>query len=199
MDYQEQNYAFYGGSLFLQTKALMNGNLILIVLWGFMAGRRLLKQIKEIRAIRKALRKRIPCEAEKKVVFEQICDDMKIRRGRVSLWQSYEIKVPIIWGMIRPMIVLPVEEYSEIELRVIFTHELVHYWHHDVIWKRLAAFLAALHCFNPVLSKLKESSGNGVSMPAITQPEKLQADIRPILQQSWESAEAVKHLIMQRH
>ena len=159
MDYQEQNYAFYGGSLFLQTKALMIGNLILIVLWGFMAGRRLLKQIKEIRAIRKALRKRIPCEAGKKAVFEQICDDMKIRRGRVSLWQSYEIKVPIIWGMIRPMIVLPVEEYSEIELRVIFTHELVHYWHHDVIWKRLAAFLAALHCFNPVLSRLKEEFG----------------------------------------
>ena len=52
MDYQEQNYAFYGGSLFLQTKALMIGNLILIVLWGFMAGRRLLKQIREIRAIR---------------------------------------------------------------------------------------------------------------------------------------------------
>lgn len=159
MDYQEQKYAFYGGSLFLQTKALMVGNLILIVLWGFMAVRSLIEQIKEIQAIRKALRKRIPCEAGKRAVFEQICGDMKIRRGRVGLWQSYEIKIPIIWGIIRPMVVLPVEEYSEIELRVIFTHELVHYQHHDVMWKRLAALLAALHFFNPVLSKLKEEFG----------------------------------------
>lgn len=69
--------------------------------------------------------------------------------------QCYETPTAMLWGIRQPTVVLPVEKYSDEELRVIFIHELMHYKHHDILWRRLASVLIGVHFFNPVIWKLQ--------------------------------------------
>lgn len=80
--------------------------------------------------------------------------DMGIRENNVVLAQSYCMPMPVLWGIRRPTVILPVQEYSDEELKVIFVHELTHYKNNDILWRRIVAVLIGIHFFNPLVWKL---------------------------------------------
>ena len=60
-------------------------------------------------------------------------------------------ETPMLFGILRPAIILPVREYTDYEMQAILVHELTHLRRKDVLVKWLALVAMALHWFNPLV------------------------------------------------
>ncbi len=86
-------------------------------------------------------------------VYEQellhtICQNAHIKR-KLSLYHSYSVFSPFVFGMFRPAVYLPDHEYTPEELELILTHEVNHMKQHDVFWKPFANLIRIGYWFNP--------------------------------------------------
>ncbi|WP_242824459.1 M56 family metallopeptidase, partial [Clostridium botulinum] len=54
-------------------------------------------------------------------------------------------------GILSPSVVLPKVSYNPTELKIILTHELMHFKKHDLPYKSLLVFVKILHWFNPLV------------------------------------------------
>jgi TonB family protein len=64
------------------------------------------------------------------------------------------IGTPALFGILRPVLLLPVDflsRFDAIQRRLILAHELVHYRRRDNIWNLLATMLRILFWFNPLV------------------------------------------------
>ncbi len=76
----------------------------------------------------------------------------ELRIGRTVYVVEYDkAESPMIIGFIKPVLVLPKEQYSSEELFFIFKHELVHLKRGDVYVKLLFVMANAVHWFNPLI------------------------------------------------
>ncbi|HZJ57865.1 MAG TPA: M56 family metallopeptidase [Clostridia bacterium] len=68
-------------------------------------------------------------------------------------------KTPMQIGIIKPYIVIPQGRYeeSEIELKHILRHEIIHYRRGDLVYKWLVHLVASLHWFNPFMIIIRKS------------------------------------------
>lgn len=75
-------------------------------------------------------------------------------RQKLCYYESDYLRIPMVLGLLRPMIILPFSKsvrLTENELDYVVLHELFHVGHKD-IWIKFAALLAiAIHWFNPVV------------------------------------------------
>ena len=71
------------------------------------------------------------------------------------LWHSPLADSPLLLGLLRPVIVLPVREYSPETLDGILRHELCHWRQGDLAAKWFAAAVLSAHWFNPLLWPLR--------------------------------------------
>jgi len=83
-------------------------------------------------------------------LMESIKEDLGIS-GHISLHLCPNIGSPMIIGVFKPRILLPVAAISQGELRFILKHELIHYKRKDLWYKYLLLFVTALYWFNPVI------------------------------------------------
>jgi len=58
---------------------------------------------------------------------------------------------PMLFGVFRPAIILPLRDYTRAEMQAILSHELTHLRRKDVLVKWLALIATALHFFNPIV------------------------------------------------
>lgn len=72
-------------------------------------------------------------------------------KGKVSVRIYESAASPMVIGFLKPILVLPNEQYSENELYFILKHELIHLKRHDVFFKLLLAGVSTLHWFNPIV------------------------------------------------
>ena len=76
--------------------------------------------------------------------------------GDIKLMMNSKITSPMLVGLCRPMIILPTSSISEIDLKLILTHELMHLKRKD-LWVKMFALLAGtLHWFNPFVYVLRK-------------------------------------------
>ena len=76
--------------------------------------------------------------------------ELHIRRT-VCVMEYWEAESPMIIGFIKPVLVLPKEQYSSEDLYFILKHELVHLKRGDVYFKLLFVTANAVHWFNPLI------------------------------------------------
>lgn len=88
---------------------------------------------------------RMPCNLDLEVYFS-----MPGRR-KPGLIRSRAVSSPVLLGLFHPIIVLPDKSLSPEMLNNIFAHELAHYRRGDIAYKWFAAFVSALHWFNPLV------------------------------------------------
>lgn len=71
----------------------------------------------------------------------------------VSVLESPEIPVPMAWGMLRPIILLPCGSaaWPAARLRAVLLHETIHIRRHDLLTQLGAQLLCALYWFNPLM------------------------------------------------
>lgn len=80
----------------------------------------------------------------------QLKRELHIKRT-VCVMEYYEAESPMIIGFIKPVLVLPKEQYSSEDLFFILKHELVHLKRGDVYLKLLFVTANAVHWFNPLI------------------------------------------------
>ena len=74
------------------------------------------------------------------------------------------VSTPALTGLIRPKLLLPHEDYTEIELRFILRHELTHLKHRDILYKLILIFANALHWFNPLVYLMLRAADEDIEL-----------------------------------
>ena len=86
-------------------------------------------------------------------VFKDCSKRMKIR-SNLNLFESEQVKIPFLIGLIKPQIIIPVN-FSHVlkrtELSHVFLHELSHYKRLDVLCAWVTTILNVIHWFNPLI------------------------------------------------
>ena len=75
-------------------------------------------------------------------------------RGALPVLETEAVKSPALYGLLRPVLLLPgrvLAEFSQAELRHVFLHELAHVKRHDMALHWLGTILRLAHWFNPAL------------------------------------------------
>lgn len=83
-------------------------------------------------------------------VAEEIARETGITELRVVVLPTAQS--PMMTGFNAPMIILPKDDYSDDELKLILKHELTHFKRHDLIFKFFVLACKAIHWFNPFMS-----------------------------------------------
>ena len=103
-----------------------------------------------IRSIHKYTRSKKLCEAETEEIFRTVCRRYKIKRIP-SLYVCTNVGSPVLYGYMKPTILLPDISFSKNSLVGVLAHELTHYRRGD-IWIKLACLIAeSLYWFNPLV------------------------------------------------
>ncbi|HQX52532.1 MAG TPA: M56 family metallopeptidase, partial [Planctomycetaceae bacterium] len=84
--------------------------------------------------------------------FTAACTTLNIRQ-HVTLLLHPDKTIPVVWGIFRPRLMLPLaaQSWSDEQLRSVLLHELAHIKRRDVLGQLLAQFACALHWFNPLV------------------------------------------------
>jgi carboxyl-terminal processing protease len=92
-----------------------------------------------------------PAGARALTVLEQAQRDAGTSRP-VTLLTADHQTMPMTWGALRPVILLPgtAEDWPEDRLRIVLLHELSHVARHDYLWQLVGAVARAVHWLNPL-------------------------------------------------
>ena len=84
-------------------------------------------------------------------LYHHCLEEMGIHRD-IPVYSTAFLKSPIIVGLLKPCIYLPIHlisDYNESDMRYMLLHELQHYKHKDAIANYLMNFAGVLYWFNP--------------------------------------------------
>lgn len=99
---------------------------------------------------RKKLADNIPEDDPKIIrVYQNVCRELGVSAKRLKLNRNVTVNMPVTVGCLRPQLLLPENDYTEEELKLVFYHELSHHKHGDLKYKTLAMFATLIHCYNP--------------------------------------------------
>lgn len=103
--------------------------------------------------IRHANRWSIDATPEQNALFETVQRELRIKKN-VTLRKSIFITSPMLYGIVKPTVVLPAIDYPSSDLHLIFKHELTHLKRHDLVIKIVVFVVQALYWFNPFVHLL---------------------------------------------
>lgn len=90
------------------------------------------------------------------VVLSEVMQTLKISKN-IKIRKSPALQSPLLFGIFSPAIILPAQEFSEAELKMVLMHELTHYKHKDILMKLLCSAAACVHWFNPAVYFLRKT------------------------------------------
>lgn len=139
--------------LFSTTTVIRNITEIIGVIWLAGAAASGCFYFLKYRRLRKSLENSCICSRQTQKIADECRKKLCVRR-RINVYQSYQIPVPFICGVVRPKIILPEEHYTKQELKIILLHEMEHYKQRDIFWKLMCNVLACVHWFNPLKKQI---------------------------------------------
>ena len=86
-------------------------------------------------------------------LYHHCLEEMGIHRD-IPVYSTAFLKSPIIVGLLKPCIYLPIHlisDYNESDMRYMLLHELQHYKHHDAIGSFLMNLAGVVYWFNPLV------------------------------------------------
>ncbi|MGI6501814.1 MAG: M56 family metallopeptidase [Anaerostipes sp.] len=143
---------FDGYSIFDETPNVFQIVLtILTVVWTFGFIRQLKKYYQEHKKIKRMIASCHTCRREVVTIAAECMKRARYQR-KIKIYQGDLIPVPMAYGVIKPMILLPDAAYTRSQLEVILLHELEHCKHHDLLWMYLNNIATCIHWYNPMLN-----------------------------------------------
>lgn len=128
--------------------------LILFGIWLIGIFAMLLLVIKSKARLNNLKKSALPLQSrEVRMLYSECLDELKIKRD-IPIYSTAFLKSPIIVGLFRPCIYLPIHlisDFNAADMRYILLHELQHYKHRDVIASYLMNFFGILYWFNPLV------------------------------------------------
>ena len=86
-------------------------------------------------------------------LYHQCLEEMGIHRN-IPIYSTAFLKSPIIVGLLKPCIYLPIHlisDYNESDMRYMLLHELQHYNHKDAVASYLMNLAGVIYWFNPLV------------------------------------------------
>ncbi|MGH7574653.1 MAG: M56 family metallopeptidase, partial [Longimicrobiales bacterium] len=85
-------------------------------------------------------------------LLRRLCAELGIER-RVKLLEGDAAAMPLTWGVLRPVVLLPAStaQWPAARLEAVLRHELAHVRRFDVLTQLIAEIACALHWFNPLV------------------------------------------------
>lgn len=86
-------------------------------------------------------------------LYERCLNEVEITK-KIPVYSNAFLKSPIIVGLLKPCIYLPIHlisDYNETDMRYMLLHELQHYKHKDAIASYLMNLAAVIYWFNPLV------------------------------------------------
>ncbi|MBQ8815526.1 MAG: M56 family metallopeptidase [Lachnospiraceae bacterium] len=80
----------------------------------------------------------------------------KYQLASMKVYQNETVQTTLVTGLFRPMIIVPLRDYSRKQMSMMMEHEAWHVRRRDLLWKKLALFVSWLHWFNPLVYWLRE-------------------------------------------
>ncbi len=96
-------------------------------------------------------------------ILEEIRASLSIRR-KIKFMTCKTVNTPMVFGLIKPVLLLPRQDYSERELRVILRHEMVHFKRNDILYKLILLTANAICWFNPLVYKMVDAANKDIEM-----------------------------------
>ncbi|HIZ44700.1 MAG TPA: M56 family metallopeptidase [Firmicutes bacterium] len=137
--------------LFLGTPFLVKCFRLLSLIWLIGVTVRLIQLRKSRSGFKRLLRKSFTAEPYILELSDQIRVRLAIRKS-VPVYTIPGLEVPAIIGGRKAAVLLPDREYPKAVLSYILEHELLHYKHGDLFWKKLCFWLRVFQWFNPLLA-----------------------------------------------
>lgn len=78
------------------------------------------------------------------------------KAGKFKILLAPGIETPAIFGFVHPKILMPMVDYTEGEIYYILKHEMLHYYHHDMMVNILCEVLCTVYWWNPAVFLLKK-------------------------------------------
>ena len=153
---------------------------LLLAVWGLGAVCLLTKRFTAYRRFRKRLERQGGPETEGRTRLLLLsCQQQVGVTGGVRLHIRTAAPTPFVMGLLRPVVVLPEQEFTRAELRCILLHELTHVKQGDQWTRRAALLVTALHWWNPaahwverMLTELSEESCDARTAAAMDRQER---------------------------
>lgn len=96
------------------------------------------------------------CEDEQcRQIFQQVVSESK-KQMKIAVRRSGNINIPMGIGIFRKSIILPDEDYSDLDLYYILRHEYMHFQNNDLFIKILVHVFCCIFWWNPVIYLLKK-------------------------------------------
>lgn len=137
------------GYLFSPTPLIVNICKGFVLIWAAGAVNMLIYIILELSWVKYQYREAFRCPSRVQAMFDDLKATLHLESSPLRLVQCYRAKTPFTMGVLQPKIVLPVENYTEKELRVILLHEMTHYKQKDIVLKLFSHIVIMFHFFNP--------------------------------------------------
>lgn len=97
--------------------------------------------------------KRWFCDTEDELLtkcLEKIKEELDIK-ANIKLQRCKIIQSPMLIGLFKAQILIPMNLFSEDEIRFILKHELTHFKRKDLLYKLIIFITNAIHWFNPII------------------------------------------------
>ena len=141
-------------TLSVNSKAASIAGYILLGIWiaGILA--MIILIVKSFLRLRSLEKSALPIQNKKvRRLYHHCLIEMKIH-SRIPVYSTAFLKSPIITGLLKPCIYLPIHlisDYNESDMRYMLLHELQHYKHHDAIGSFLMNLAGVVYWFNPLV------------------------------------------------
>jgi len=125
---------------------------LVVVVWAAGTTLALVRLIAGMRSARAVVRSASAVSAE----WSALCADAQQRLGRqrpVRVLMSSQTAVPVVCGIFRPAILLPLDadSWDDSRRRAVLCHELAHIVRHDCLFRTIAQLARALYWFHPLV------------------------------------------------
>lgn len=94
------------------------------------------------------------CDEKVKNTIKKI-EELHGKSSNFKVIMTSKVSVPMYFGLLRPIIILPKIELSEQELYYIIRHEATHYYNNDLWIKLFVEFISIIYWWNPFVFILK--------------------------------------------
>ncbi len=110
--------------------------------------------IKSLLRLRTLAKSALPLQnPEVRRLYHRCLEEMRIHRY-IPVYSTAFLKSPIIVGLLKPYIYLPIHlisDYNESDIRYMLLHELQHYKHKDAVGSFLMNLAGVIYWFNPLV------------------------------------------------
>jgi|GEM_PF-969291 len=102
-------------------------------------------------------------DSDQEFIFSKLKSDLEIK-GAISLHRCKTVKIPMMFGIIHPAVLIPCIDYPQTDLYLVLKHELMHYKRHDIEAKILMFVVQALYWFNPFVHLMSNQFNQALEM-----------------------------------